>query len=291
MGDRFGVEHKNNWSAEASMIRSLGFQTDLMLRSLEGQVLERDDYIVVRTPKNPTFRWGNFVIFRQAPRHGDFATWHEVFTHEIGQPPEVPHVLFGWDDPEGTQGEIEAFLAAGFRFDAFTVMTAYSVNPPPKLNTACMIRTFTTNQDWLEWIDLELAINNAQPEHERENDDGYRVYLERKAAEYQRHVQAGHGGWFGAYLKDASGHQQLAASLGLFVRDNVGRFQLVGTHPDFRRRGLCGTLVHHAALEGLGTMDANVLVMVADPEYVAASIYESVGFKPTEKQVALERKG
>ena len=268
------------------MIRSLGFQTDLMLRALEGEILEREDYVVVRTPTNPTFRWGNFVVFRQAPRHGDFETWREVFAREIGTPPDVPHLLFGWDDPEGTRGEIEAFLAAGFRFDAFTVMTARSVNPPPKLNTECMIRTFTTNQDWLEWVEMELAINAAQPESDRENEDGYRTYLNRKSAEYQRHVEADHGQWFGAYLNG-----QLAASLGLFVQNGVGRFQLVGTHPDFRRRGLCGTLVHHAALEGLGRMGANVLVMVADPEYVAAGIYESVGFKPTEKQAALEWKG
>lgn len=268
------------------MIRSLGFQTDLMLRAFEGEVIEHDDYIVVRTPKNPTFRWGNFVVFRQAPRKGDLEIWREVFAREVGVPPLVPHVLFGLDDPEGGHGEIGAFLEAGFTVETSVVMTARSVNPPPKLNTNCVIRTLEANADWAEWLEMEMALNAAQPESERESADGYRVYQERKAAEYRRMVEAGWGHWFGAYLDG-----RLAASLGLFVRDGVGRFQEVGTHPDFRRRGLCGTLVHHVALEGLQRMGAKVLVMVADPDDVAAAIYESVGFRATEKGVALEWKG
>jgi hypothetical protein len=46
-------------------------------------------------------------------------------------------------------------------------------------------------------------------------------------------------------------------------------------------------LVYHVAKRGLEQVET--LVMVADPEYMAAGIYESVGFRHTEHQFALEK--
>ena len=46
-------------------VTSLGFQTDLALRALEGaEVTDRGDYTVVRSPDNPTFWWGNYLLLR-----------------------------------------------------------------------------------------------------------------------------------------------------------------------------------------------------------------------------------
>jgi ribosomal protein S18 acetylase RimI-like enzyme len=90
------------------------------------------------------------------------------------------------------------------------------------------------------------------------------------------------GETIGAFQAD-----RLVGDLGVFVVDGVGRFQSVGTHPDFRRRGVCGALVHEAALHALAESGAGVLVMRADADYHAAGIYESVGFVPAERQVGL----
>lgn len=57
------------------------------------------------------------------------------------------------------------------------------------------------------------------------------------------------------------------ADLGLFVIDGVGRFQSVETHPDYRRRGICGTLVYRAARCGFERLGAKTLVMIADEHY------------------------
>jgi predicted GNAT family acetyltransferase len=97
-------------------------------------------------------------------------------------------------------------------------------------------------------------------------------------------TQAGLGNWWGAFLDG-----KMVSSLGLFLEHGVGRFQNVETHPNFQRQGLCGTLVHTAAKHAFETLNARVLVMCADPEYHAARIYESVGFKPNETQIALEK--
>jgi ribosomal protein S18 acetylase RimI-like enzyme len=264
-------------------LNSLGYQTDLLFRQFEGEVLERPDYLVLRTPKNPGYRWGNFLIFAQPPKAGDLERWQGLFAKEIGTPPDYVHFLFGWDGPNADLGETQSFLDAGFELYNDVVMTAQSVNPPPKLNQDCTLRSFEA-RDWQDWIQLKRDANDAERPEEREADDeSFGRYLENKASEYQRMIEAGLGQWFGAYLEG-----QLAATLGLFVWNGLGRFQFVDTHPMFRRRGLAGTLVYHAAQQGFQEMGAKTLVMCADPTYVAVDIYESVGFKITERQTALQ---
>ena len=63
--------------------RSLGWQTDLIFARFDGVVVPRADHLVVRTPDNPTFWWGNFLLYDQVPRAGDAAVWGERFGAEI----------------------------------------------------------------------------------------------------------------------------------------------------------------------------------------------------------------
>jgi predicted GNAT family acetyltransferase len=74
------------------------------------------------------------------------------------------------------------------------------------------------------------------------------------------------------------------ADLGIYREGALGRFQSVETHPDFQRRGICGTLVYESARYALKKMGLTELVMVADENYHAAKIYESVGFVPGAKE-------
>jgi predicted GNAT family acetyltransferase len=80
--------------------------------------------------------------------------------------------------------------------------------------------------------------------------------------------------------------------LGLYTDGNgVARFQAVDTHPDHRRCGLAGSLVHHAGAEGLTWPGVQTLVILADPGDDAIRVYRSVGFDGTETQVQLLRAG
>jgi len=259
------------------VIQSLGYRTDLFFPRFDGEVIDRGNYTVIRTPSNPTFYWGNFLLFATPPALGDVERWRSLFAREIGVPPTVRHFAFGWDGTAGETGEIAPFLAAGFGLDETVVLTARGVQRPDKYNEEVEVRVLT--EDW-EW---EAALMNhiacRDPEHE---ETGYVLYSARKMDRYRAMVRAGSGTWFGAFLGD-----RLAGDLGIFLEDGVGRFQSVGTHPDFRRRGVCGALVHQAALFALGNMGVRILVMVADADYHAARIYESVGFTPSERQVGV----
>jgi predicted GNAT family acetyltransferase len=97
---------------------------------------------------------------------------------------------------------------------------------------------------------------------------------------------AGRGHWYGAFVGE-----RLVADLGIFHgegRDSeLGRYQNVGTHPDWRRQGICGTLVHAAGQIALRDHGLGTLVMEADASHHAAAIYESVGFRSTEQTRSL----
>jgi ribosomal protein S18 acetylase RimI-like enzyme len=259
-------------------IHSLGYRTDLIFPRFDGQILDRADYLVIRTPSNPTYYWGNFLLFADPPRQGDLGRWKALFAREIGLPPQVQHFAFGWDTVDGETGLVQPFLDEGFNLGQAFVLTAGRVNPPPKPNQEVVIRPLTEDWEWLQAEQNQVLCRQAghsQAEFQRFKRD--------QMQRFRRMTHAGLGQWFGAFLEG-----QLVADLGVFAEGPLGRFQDVGTHPDYRRRGICGTLVHQASLYAFEKMKVETLVMVADEHYFAAKIYESVGFQPLEHQVGLD---
>lgn len=259
-------------------IHSLGYRTDLFFPRFDGEVVDRGDYTVIRTPSNPTFHWGNFLLFDKPPAAGDFDRWQRLFAEEIGRPADIGHLAFGWDTTQGETGDLQPFLDAGPRPNASVVLTTQAVNPPSKYNSEVRIRPLREDWEWDSATETQIACR--APEYTLE---GYTPYKTRQMARWRAMAQAGLGEWFGAFLEG-----RVAGDLGVFVENGVGRFQSVGTHPDFQRRGICGTLVYEAARYAFEHLGAETLVMVADEEYHAAKIYESVGFLPTEHQIGLD---
>lgn len=258
-------------------VRSLGYRTDLLFSRFAGEVTDCGDHLAIRTPSNPTYYWGNFLLFEGPPQAGDLDRWRETFAREIGTPSDVSHIALGWDGTEGERGDIHPFIEAGFELESSIVLSTDKVHRPPKVCEEAEVRPLSTDWEWNAVIENQVAGRDA-----RFSEAGYREYVTPKVRTYRAMTEAGLGYWFGAFIDG-----RLAGDLGLFVFDGLGRFQVVGTHPDFRRRGVCGSLVHETAAFALEQMGAQRLVMVADPEYHAAKIYESIGFVPVERQMGL----
>jgi hypothetical protein len=110
---------------------SLGWRSELIFPRFDAQVIERPDYLLIRTPQNPTFWWGNFLLFDRAPREGDAAVWAAAFEREIvQQQPESRHLAFGVDAP----GPIEMpadFAALGLTPMQGAVLTLAPPQPKP----------------------------------------------------------------------------------------------------------------------------------------------------------------
>jgi ribosomal protein S18 acetylase RimI-like enzyme len=242
-------------------VHSLGFRTDLALLRLDGsEVEDRGDYVTVRTPDNPSYYWGNFILVSTPPRADAVESWLEVFRREF---PDAAHAAIGIDRP--SRGPMGPLRKAGWRVDRVVVMTATAVRPPQH-PTSAEIRTLDGDDDWEQQVELSLA-GESDPHITRE-------FSARKDASYRRLVDSGHGHWWGAFVDGT-----LAASLGIIrTGEGLARFQHVKTHPDHRRRGMAASLVHAAATDPFIRVGARRLVMVADPHYDAIRIYRSLGF-------------
>ena len=263
------------WSVDEVKPRSLGWHTDLIFARFDGEVIERDGFLVVRTPSNPNFWWGNFLLFDAVPRAGDAANWLAAFDAEIGavQSNSRP-ATFGIDASHAFELPAD-FVAGGFTLDTATVLTMRrdqlcELRKPADEATFRVAMLALPAQAPLA-VDLQVASDAG--EHESVED--YRSFRTRQMLRYGAMERAGLGHWFGVFTNDG----ELVADCGLFTDGALGRFQHVSTHPAWRRRGLCSTLIHAVCRHGFETMRLKTLVIVADPNDVAIGLYESVGFE------------
>jgi len=257
-------------------VRSLGYRTDLTIRVLEGsQTEDRGDCLVIRSPQNPTFWWGNFLLLAAPPRPGQAAEWLARFGAEF---PGASHVALGVDVTEADAVDPRELIAAGFRMTRLAVLTAADVHPPPHPNTGATYRTLSGDDDWRQAAELRAVVNAGEPGEEPE-------FLRARLAAERALTEAGHGSWFGAFLDG-----RLLAQLGLITgQTGLARYQNVETHPSARRQGLAGSLVWHAGRHALTAADASTLVIVADPADVAIRVYRKVGFVHAQAQIGFER--
>lgn len=257
-------------------IDSLAFKTELIFHRFTGIVFEYDDYIVVKTPTNPTYFWGNLIYFKQPPQEQSFDQWTSLFRDHFATM-NVNHMTFAWDSLIGETGMIQPFVADGFSLEKSSVMVTDNIVLPPKLNPELTVRPIVSEEDWAAVLDNHVA---CRADHFDEK--AYRKFAARKIGDYRLMIKKNKGHWMGAFQGS-----QLAGDLGIFAENGLSRFQNVGTHPEYRRQGVCSTLLYHTAVMALEKMNVQKLVIVADPLYHALKIYESVGFKTTETFVGM----
>ena len=259
-------------------LRSVAYATDLFILRLAGaEVRERERYRVIRSPDQPTYFYGNLLLFPAAPERGDFERWTELFRAEFVSDPEVRHLTFCWDDPSGACGDDAPFIEAGYEHEVSTVLCATSVHAPPRPLAELVVRPLRGDRDWEAAVACQFATRD-----EKYESASHLLFVQRRMRAQRALVASGAGEWYGAFLEG-----QLVGNLGIYVEHGVGRFQVVTVTPAFQRRGVCGTLVHAAALHAFDVLDARELVMVADPDAGAIRVYRSVGFEPLERQASL----
>lgn len=248
-----------------------------MVRRLAGsEITDRDSYLVVHTPDNPTFYWGHFALFSPSVPADE---WLGTFTREF---PRVAHVAIGVDGTDGALPEASTLVESGFELEVSTVLTQRGPpGDPGRTDARC--RLLRTDADWAAALELRTELARDQGRL----DEGYRSFLERRVVEARGLVQAGRAAQFGAFVE---GH--LRSSLGLVTDGRgVARYQQVETHPDYRRRGLAGALVALAGRHGVTRLRATTLVIVANPSGPAINLYRSLGFRDAEHQVQLTIRG
>jgi GNAT superfamily N-acetyltransferase len=257
-------------------VSSLGFRTDLALLTASGSVVEdRGTHLVVRSPDNPSYFWGNFVLLAQAPVLGGEKEVVGAFHSEF---PQADHVSIGIDSADLTDESRAAFEAAGLVVDVATVLSAGRVNLPRKVEAE--VRAVESDEDW------EGRARLSQQLYPNTSEDTFMTYARQKNAQERRLVEAGRGRRFGAFVDGT-----LVSTAGCFVtEDGVARYQSVETHPDHRRKGLAAAVVHAAGQHALDHLDVRRLVIVADTDGEAIGIYRRLGFNDLERQLMMEKR-
>lgn len=239
--------------------------TSLAVDELTGTIVsDRGDHLLVRTPVNPLYHWGNYVQVTT----GDVDAadhWLEIFAAEfpgaghraIGLPRRPDPAVWG---RHHLDLEVEQSLVAASAPPATPTPTGYAV------------RQLASDRDWALRLAQELDENARTGEHPPGE---YRAFMERQIASRRELVGRGVAAWFGAFTPEG----ELAGSLGIVVLGERARYQSVLTHADHRRRGIARHLLTHAATWAR-SCGVRQLVIVADSGSPAARLYERAGFNP-----------
>src|SRR5687768_6374673 len=214
---------------EVMNLGSMTFRTESIFWRTEGEMVDRGNYWLVRTPSNPTYYGGNLLFFDHPPAEGDFQQWLELFDREFKDEPEVRHVLLMWDMPEGETGADAPFVAAGFEVQTNLTLVAETVVPPPKMNHEIKVRRLEAEEEWEAVLASRVRLRDPRIRLE-----AFTLYKRRWLDVRRGLAAAGQGDWYGAFIGD-----RLVGDLGLYRDGTVARFQDVGTEPEFRRRGIC----------------------------------------------------
>jgi ribosomal protein S18 acetylase RimI-like enzyme len=279
--DKSTITAQQQGAGSVNTLRSLGLRTELFFDRHMGQLEPKEGYTVVRTPSNPHYWYGNYLLLPKPPETGDYDRWMQWFATAFPVTPSS-HRVFQWDNTDAEAGEHQEFLDAGFELSSTDVLTARTLTPPASLHQTIDIRPVDVEQEFEHlchlWEDIHSSVKDG------EVSASHSEFVRQRIRSYLPLLEAGHGQWWGAWHEG-----RLVADLSLFFSDELGRFQNVGTHPSVRRQGICRTLVYTTAAKALAERPDRTLVILAESDSAAGRIYRSLGFSQTETVVDLFR--
>lgn len=247
-------------------------RTDIAVNVLSGSVVDdHGDHVVVRTPRDPSYHWGNFIQVTSGDAD-DAETWLARFAGEF---PGARHRAIGLPSRSDAPG----WRAAGLQPDVVESLTASAPPQTSPLPDGYRVVELESDADWGARLVAEMALNAEEGVHSQAE---YRAFALGQIATRRRLVAEGVARWFGAVDDD----DRLAASLGIVVLSDLepvtARYQSVLTSAEHRRRGLARHLLGVAATWAQGE-GAEQLVIVADDGSPAARLYAAADFTPGER--------
>jgi ribosomal protein S18 acetylase RimI-like enzyme len=212
-----------------------------------GRIVERrSDHLVVRSPGNPRFYWGNFLLFDDAPGPGDRAPWEAAFD-------------------EAFAGRLVGLVVEGV------------LAPHPRESREVEIRALDPSGD----EELRAGVRKLQVAGRDAvfEEESYRAFTLARQTDHRALFRACLGAWYVALVPDTG---EVAGSCGIVVTAGRGRYQAVDTAEAHRRRGICSRLVVEASRLSAAAFATQRFVIVADAGYHALGLYESLGFERRE---------
>ena len=242
----------------------VGHRTDVVVLRLAGSSVEPDPAgVVVRTPDDPAYRWGNFLLVEgpTAPHDGGVVldAYRSAFPGEttvrIGLGTTAARVVV---PPPLDRLDLQA--------DVALVSTSAPVAPVPSVVD---VRAVEGDAGWAAVLRLQRENGDV---HDADGVD----FLTRQVASLRGAVERGGGRWFGAFAEEV-----LVGSLGIFIAGGGGsdeaRFQAVDVLPAWRGRGTASALLAAGGRWALEEAGARRLVVVAERDSAALRLYRRLG--------------
>ncbi len=258
-----------------------GWLTDIAVLRLSGAHIEdRGDHLVVTSPDNPGYHWGNFLLVTDPQALDDASRWVALFHATF---PDARHLGIGLP----AEPDPAPWTGLGLVVTSEEVMS--STTPPTQRPAPAgyEIRQLRTSAQWAAAAQMDLAENARTGE--QPDDASYRDFTMARMRTRAGLSERGAAAFVGAFVGD-----ECVSSLGIVLCGQdiqgrtVARYQSVQTAFDHRRLGLAGHLVGVAA-GWAAERGAQRWVIATESDNPAGRLYRSLGFTPDSRSWQAER--
>jgi len=253
------------------------FLSDFNLLGSNSTIIDKGSFMVIKTKDNPTYMGGNFLLLKTPPKNSEKNKIEKLFKENFESDVVKSHIAFSW---EKEPSDLSDFMTNGYEYITHSVLTMKPSDfiLPSKTNSEITIELIDTPSKWGKWILNEI---DERPESISKSD--FTAFIKNRARFFKEQSRKGNGEFYGAFLEN-----RLVGSVGFFIYNRVGRFQIVRTINEFRRKYICNSLLKFILLENASKIDTAVIV--TDKNYVALNLYKKLGFKETHIQYELIKK-
>jgi GNAT superfamily N-acetyltransferase len=240
-----------------------GWVTDLAILQLSGSTVDdAGDHLVIRSPQNPRFHWGNCLFVTDQNSVGDADRWVATFRSAFPDASWTAIGLIGMPDNP------EPWAAHGLTLGLNDVLTTRKVPQQTPLPEGYSLRRLE-GQDWA----LSEARMLTGHRGDGEDLDSYARFTAAQIRTRRQLSDRDVAAFFGAFAGEA-----LVAELGIVRCGATARYQSVGTDEDHRRRGLASHLLGVAA-RWAADMACDRWVIVTEATNPAGAVYRRLGFE------------
>ena len=245
-------------------LETLGLITEFAIASADAQIQDNGDHIIVATPDNPDFYFGNFVIFAKPPTLDSISVWENIFSQNF---PKAEHKAFAWQGHITTDDSTK-LKARGYQIYEHIVLQR-NTNPSSTPQTDLTCRPLVSDADWDAAVQNHYEARQLSEELQKKR----LRFLQKLFAKFRRLTLGQSAVWYGAFLQD-----ELIGTLGICACENLGRFQEVVLKEKFRSQGFGTQFVALAMNDALTRLPIDTFVIVAEAGSVAERVYRKLGF-------------
>lgn len=246
----------------------VGIETDLFTAPLDTVLVECPEGVAMHCPSRRDFWFGNVLNLHEpiGPDGLDaaLAAWRREYAGIEG----VDRQTLKWEGPPS----IRAMWPEALPGLEWVCILEHTLKVSAPNDPGGTIRELTLS-DWDALVQLHVD-SGDDPE-------GGEAFVRWQIGTMHRErIAAGLTRWWGLWLGG-----ELVGSCGLVCHGGLARFQDICTHPSARRKGVCGTLLHHVASQAPDHRRILAVSEGADAERV----YRSLGFTDLGLQGCLAR--